>query len=54
MDLAFCLETLYTTKPFLHRLEAARKDGIECIEIWDWQEKNQRGCLLRWRSRALA
>ncbi|HPI72898.1 MAG TPA: TIM barrel protein [bacterium] len=39
MDLAFCLETLYTTKPFLHRLEAARKDGIDCIEIWDWQEK---------------
>lgn len=39
MDLAFCLETLYTTQPFLHRLAAARRDGIDCIEIWDWQEK---------------
>ncbi|NLP11925.1 TIM barrel protein [bacterium] len=39
MDLAFCLETLYTSQPFLYRLAAARKDGIDCIEIWDWQQK---------------
>lgn len=39
MDLALCLETLYTTLPFLQRLEAARRDGVDQIEIWDWQEK---------------
>jgi hydroxypyruvate isomerase len=40
MQLAFCLETLYTDQPFRQRLKSARADGIENIEIWDWRDKS--------------
>ncbi len=39
MKFAFCLETLYTELPFLQRLAAAKRDGIEFFEIWSWKDK---------------
>ena len=40
MPYAFCLEMLYTEFPFPDRLPAAKKDGIEYIEFWDWRDKD--------------
>jgi hydroxypyruvate isomerase len=40
MKFAFCLETLYTECPFMERLAAAKEDGIELIEIWNWRDKD--------------
>ncbi|MFQ5822780.1 MAG: TIM barrel protein [bacterium] len=40
MKFSFCLETLYTECPFIERLTAAKKDGIESIEIWGWRDKD--------------
>lgn len=37
---AFCLEMLYQDLPFISRLSAARADGVEAIEMWDWRDKN--------------
>jgi len=40
MKFAFCLETLYAELPFIERLAAAERGGIESIEIWDWRGKD--------------
>ncbi len=40
MQFAFCIETLYPDLSFPQKLEAARRDGIEAIEIWDWRDKD--------------
>ncbi|MFQ5864472.1 MAG: TIM barrel protein [bacterium] len=45
MKFAFCLEMLYTELPFIERLAAAKKDGIEAIEIWDWRDKDSSALL---------
>ncbi|MBN2355113.1 TIM barrel protein [candidate division KSB1 bacterium] len=40
IELAFCLETLFSEKPFVERFSAARTQGIRCIEFWDHRSKN--------------
>ena len=35
-----CIDTLYTELPFIDRFEAAKKDGFESIEFWDWRTHN--------------
>ncbi len=40
MKLSFCLEMLYTELSFVDRLVAAKKDGINLIEFWDWRNKD--------------
>ena len=37
---SFCLETLYRQLPFQEKMSAAKKDGIEAIEFWDWRNKD--------------
>lgn len=32
-----CIDTLYTELPFLNRFAAAKKDGFESVEFWDWR-----------------
>lgn len=32
-----CIDTLYTELPFLERFAAARRDGFESVEFWDWR-----------------
>ena len=40
MQIAFCLEMLYTELPFVQRLATAKSDGIEWFEFWDWRNKD--------------
>jgi hydroxypyruvate isomerase len=40
MKIAFCLEMLYLDLPFPQRVQAAKRDGIRTLEIWDWHDKN--------------
>jgi hydroxypyruvate isomerase len=35
-----CIETLYTELPFPDRFEAAKRDGFESVEFWNWTDKN--------------
>jgi hydroxypyruvate isomerase len=37
---SFCLEMLYGDLPFMARLSAAREDGIDGIEFWDYRDKD--------------
>ncbi len=39
MQLSICLETLFTDRPFLARMRAARELGYGAIEFWDWRNK---------------
>ena len=32
-----CIDTLYTELPFPQRFEAAKEDGFESVEFWDWR-----------------
>ena len=32
-----CIDTLYTELPFEERFAAAKKDGFESVEFWDWR-----------------
>lgn len=32
-----CIDTLYTDLPFEERLAAAKADGFESVEFWDWR-----------------
>lgn len=32
-----CIDTLYTELPFMERFAAAKKDGFESVEFWDWR-----------------
>jgi hydroxypyruvate isomerase len=35
-----CIETLYTELSFFDRFEAAKKDGFEFVEFWNWTDKD--------------
>jgi hydroxypyruvate isomerase len=35
-----CIETLYTELPFPARFEAAKRDGFESVEFWNWTGKD--------------
>lgn len=32
-----CIDTLYTELPFMERFAAAKQDGFESVEFWDWR-----------------
>ncbi|HWQ77263.1 MAG TPA: TIM barrel protein [Anaerovoracaceae bacterium] len=32
-----CIDTLYTELPWLDRFQAAKDDGFESVEFWDWR-----------------
>ena len=32
-----CIDTLYTEKDFYERFAAAKADGFEAVEFWDWR-----------------
>lgn len=32
-----CIDTLYTEMPFSERFQAAKNDGFEAVEFWDWR-----------------
>ena len=35
-----CIDTLYTELPWLERFQAAKNDGFEAVEFWDWRIRN--------------
>lgn len=35
-----CLDTLYTELPWLSRFAAAKRDGFEAVEFWDWRSRD--------------
>lgn len=35
-----CIDTLYTELPFYERFQAAKNDGFEAVEFWDWRDKD--------------
>lgn len=35
-----CIDSMYCELPFLERFEAAKKDGFEFIEFWNWDGRN--------------
>ncbi|NLZ72168.1 MAG: TIM barrel protein [Clostridiaceae bacterium] len=35
-----CIEQLYTEVPFLERFQAAKDDGFEYVEFWNWTDKD--------------
>jgi len=37
MRFGACVETLYTEIPWKDRFLAAKMDGFECVEFWDWR-----------------
>lgn len=37
MKIGACIDTLYTELPWEDRFMAARKDGFDCVEFWDWR-----------------
>ena len=40
MNFSFCMEMLYTDLPFLARVKAAQEHGVDCIEFWDYRDKD--------------
>ena len=32
-----CIDTLYTELDFYERFEAAKADGFDAVEFWDWR-----------------
>ena len=32
-----CIEPMYSEIPFLDRFQAAKDDGFEAVEFWDWR-----------------
>ena len=32
-----CIEPMYRELPFLDRFQAAKNDGFEAVEFWDWR-----------------
>ena len=34
------LETVYQELPFAERFAAAKRDGFDFVEIWDWESKD--------------
>lgn len=37
MKIGACIDTLYTELPWEKRFQAAKKDGFDCVEFWDWR-----------------
>ena len=37
MRFCACIDTLYTELPWEKRFQAAKDDGFESIEFWDWR-----------------
>ena len=35
-----CIEAMYTELPFLERFQAAKKDGFDFVEFWEWRNKD--------------
>ena len=35
-----CIDTLYTELPWEERFLAAKKDGFDAVEFWDWRIRN--------------
>lgn len=35
-----CIEPLYAELPFLDRFQAARNDGFDFVEFWNWTDKD--------------
>lgn len=35
-----CIDTLYTELPFEQRFKAAKDDGFEAVEFWDWRSRD--------------
>ncbi len=40
MKTAACIETLYTELPWEERFAAAKQDGFDFVEFWDWRDKD--------------
>ena len=40
MKFGACIDTLYTELPWQKRFAAAKSDGFDCIEFWDWRRVN--------------
>lgn len=40
MNFSINIETIYKELPFAERFAAAKKDGFDRVEIWDWDSKN--------------
>ena len=32
-----CIDTLYTELPWKERFAAAKRDGFDAVEFWDWR-----------------
>ena len=37
MFIGACIDTLYTELPWEKRFAAAKDDGFDCVEFWDWR-----------------
>ena len=37
MKFGACIDTLYTELPWEKRFAAAKSDGFDCVEFWDWR-----------------
>lgn len=35
-----CIDALYTELPFLERFQAAKADGFDAVEFWNWTDKD--------------
>ena len=40
MKRAACIEPMYSELPFLERFAAAKNDGFDYVEFWNWTDKN--------------
>jgi len=38
MFIGACIDTLYTELPWEERFAAAKADGFDCVEFWDWRK----------------
>lgn len=40
MRFGACIDTLYTDLPWYDRFAAAKEDGFDAVEFWDWRNKD--------------
>lgn len=40
MRIGACIDTLYTELPWIDRIAAAKADGFDAVEFWDWRQLN--------------
>lgn len=40
MKFSVNLESIYQELPFYDRFERAKRDGFDCVEIWNWENKD--------------